>query len=48
MAISYGFYKLLEGAWQIKDNQDQVYSLHFILLVVEVMVIAFLIKAFKK
>lgn len=48
MAISYGFYKLLECAWQIKDNQDQVYSLHFILLVVELMVIAFLVKAFKK
>ncbi len=48
MALSYGFYNLLELAWQIKDNQEQVYSLHFILFVVEVIVIVFLVKAFRK
>ena len=48
MAFSYGFYKLLIFAWQINDHQEQVYKLHFILLVVEVMVICFLMKGFKK
>tara|TARA_B100000609_G_scaffold190183_1_gene177838 strand:- start:375 stop:947 length:573 start_codon:yes stop_codon:yes gene_type:complete len=48
MAFSYGFYKLLEYAWQINDNQEQVYNLHFILFAVEVVVIVFLVKAFKK
>ena len=48
MALSYGFYKLLEFAWQIYDHQEQVYTLHFILFVVEVVVITFLVKAFRK
>ena len=48
MALSYGFYKLLEFAWQINEHQEQVYTLHFILFAVEVVVIAFLVKAFKK
>ena len=48
MAISYGFYKLLEYAWQVNDQQEQVYKLHFILFAVEVIVITFLVKAFKK
>ena len=48
MGLSYGFYKLIEFAWQINDNQEQVYALHFILFAVELVVIAFLLKAFKK
>lgn len=48
MALSYGFYKLLEYSWEITDHQQQVYLLHFILLVVELVVIGFLVKAFKK
>jgi len=48
MAVSYGFYKLLEFAWQINDHQEQVYFLHFILLALEVVVITFLVKAFRK
>ena len=48
MVLSYGFYNLLEFAWQIKDHQEQVYFLHFILFIVEVVVIAFLVKAFRK
>ncbi|MBF90378.1 MAG: hypothetical protein CMP75_01285 [Flavobacteriales bacterium] len=48
MTLSYGFYKLLEFAWQINDHEEQVYSLHFILFAIEVVVIAFLVKAFRK
>ena len=48
MTVSYGFYKLLEFTLQINDHQEQVYHLHFILLVVEIVVITFLVKAFKK
>lgn len=48
MAISYGFYKLLEYVWNIQDHQEQVYLLHFILLAVELMVIVLLMKAFRK
>ena len=48
MAISYGFYKLIELGWQINDPKEQVYSLHYILILVEIGVITFLVKAFKK
>ena len=48
MAASYGFYKLLEYGCSITDHQEQVYLLHFILLVVEGLVIILLMKAFKK
>lgn len=47
MGLSYGFYKLLEHLWQIEDNQEQVYLLHFLLLATEIVVIKLLIKAFK-
>lgn len=48
MAISYIFYKIVEMQWQITDNQQQVYVLHFILLLIELVVIAYIIKAFRK
>lgn len=48
MAASYGFYKLLEYSWGISDHQEQVYLLHFILLVVELVVIGLLVRAFRK
>ena len=48
MAISYVFYKIVEMQWQITDNQQQVYVLHFILLLIELVVIAYIIKAFRK
>ena len=34
------FYKIVEMQWQITDNQQQVYVLHFILLLIELVVIA--------
>ena len=48
MALSYVFYKLIEYGWQINDPKEQVYSLHYILFVVEIVVIIFLMKAFRK
>ena len=48
MALSYSFYKLIEYGWQINDPQEQVYSLHYILMVVEIVVITYLVKAFRK
>ena len=48
MALSYGFYKLIEFSWQINDPKEQVYILHYILLLVQILVITFLVKAFRK
>ena len=48
MGISYIFYKILENVWQITDNQEQVYLLHFVLLAIEIIVITLLLKAFQK
>ncbi|WP_428738563.1 hypothetical protein [Sulfurimonas sp.] len=48
MLFAYGFYKSLEYFWQISDKQEQVYLVHFPLLVCEILTIYFLLKAFKK
>ena len=48
MALSYGFYKLIEFSWQINDPKEQVYILHYILLLAQILVITFLVKAFRK
>lgn len=47
LTLSYGFYKLLEY-YNISDAHTQVYYLHFPLFVLEIVIILFLIKAFKK
>ena len=47
MFISYGFYKILE-IYGINEKQIQVYDLHFLLFLTQVIVIYLLIKAFKK
>ena len=47
LAVSYLFYKILEY-FGITDNQTQVYYLHFGLVFLELFVIYFLSKAFKK
>ncbi len=46
LALSYGFYKLLEYQG-IMDAADQVYRLHYLLLAVEIFIIAALLHAFK-
>ncbi len=47
MGVSYLFYKILEYT-QITDNQTLVYDLHFLLITIEVIVIALIFKSFKR
>ena len=47
MGASYLFYKLLEFQGVTK-NQDKVYDLHFLLILVELIIIFSIIKSFKK
>ena len=47
MGISYTFYKILTH-YNIENSQTQVYDLHFLLLLVEILVIVLIIKSFKK
>lgn len=48
MAVSFGFYKLLEFGFDITDNQLQVYNIHYLLLAVEIVIIFLLVKSFSK
>lgn len=48
MLISYTFYKSLEYFCHLGDKQEQVYLIHFLLLICEVATIFFLLRAFKK
>lgn len=47
LALSYGFYKLIEY-YGITKATEQVYNLHFVLLVLECMIIVALLVSFKK
>lgn len=48
MAVSFIFYKFLEYFLGILSNQDKVYYLHFLLVMVELSIIITLIRSFKK
>lgn len=47
MGVSYIIYKLFEH-YGLKDPQEQVYTLHFLLLLIEFLLIILIIKSFKK
>lgn len=47
LALSYGFYKLLEY-YGITKAPEQVYNLHFILLALECLIIVALLRAFRR
>lgn len=47
LALSYGFYQLLEYEG-IVDAAQQVYRLHYLLIVIEVIIIAALLRAFRE
>jgi len=47
MGLSYIFYKILEH-YNITQNQTQVYHLHLLLIGIEIIVIALIIKSFKR
>ena len=48
MVASYLFYKFIENFYSIANKQDQVYNLHYLLLINELLIIIFLIKSFKR
>ena len=47
MGISYLFYKMV-NIYNITDNQNQVYTLHFLLVGIEIIVIILILKSFHK
>ena len=47
MGVSYFIYKLF-AYYGIEDHQTQVYNLHYLLIAIEVLVIVFIFKSFKK
>ncbi len=47
MGVSYIFYKILTE-YNIKNNQDQVYDLHFLLIGIEIVVIFLILKSFRR
>ena len=47
MGFSYLFYKVLTQ-YGIKEAQEQVYLLHFVLIAIEVIVIVLIVKSFKR
>ena len=48
MIFAVGYYFILENYFHITENQSLVYYIHFILFAVELVIIYFLIKSFKK
>ena len=47
MVLSYLFYKFLDFSFDVQDAHDKVYLLHFLLLVVEIITMLYLYRAFK-
>ena len=48
LGASFLFYKFIEYQFQIIDNQTQVFYIHYLLLIIEIIVIIFLVKSFEK
>jgi len=48
MLVSWLFYKMIVWGWQIEDHTKQVYALHWLLLITEVLIIWLLFRSFKK
>ena len=48
LGTSYLFYKIIEYQFQIIDNQTQVFYIHYLLLIIEILVVIFLIRSFEK
>ena len=48
MLISFIFYKVLEYFFNITNNAQKVYDIHFLLLLCEVIIIALIFKSFRK
>lgn len=48
MMLSYFFYLFLEKVFEISDKQVQVYNIHFMLILVEILIIYYLLHSFRK
>ena len=48
MLLSYLFYQLLEFTFAIANKEEQVYAMHFLLLFVQMLILYFLVKSFKR
>jgi hypothetical protein len=48
LGTSYLFYKIIEYQFQIIDNQTQVFYIHYLLLIIEILVVIFLIRSFER
>lgn len=48
MFISFVFYKILEYFFDITSNQEKVYNLHILLLILQLVIIYKLYKSFRK
>ncbi len=46
LVVSFLFYRILENFFSITGNQEKVYLLHYLLLLNEILIIYFLLKAF--
>ena len=47
LAVSYLFYKALTNFYDISDSNEQIYAMHFALLVTQILVISSLFLAFR-
>ena len=47
MGFSFLFYKSIERYFMIDDNETQIYYVHFLLVIVQIITILFLYKSFK-
>ncbi|BDY13767.1 hypothetical protein [Hydrogenimonas cancrithermarum] len=48
MLVSWLFYKMLVWGWHIEDHARQVYYLHWLLLVTEILILRLLVRSFEK
>ncbi len=48
MLLSYLFYQLLEFTFATTNKEEQVYAMHFLLLFVQMLILYFLVKSFKR
>ena len=47
LVLSFVFYRSLDIFFMIKANQEKVYDIHFVLLVVEILIIILLVRSFR-
>ncbi|WP_457635572.1 hypothetical protein [Persephonella sp.] len=47
LVMSFVFYRSLDIFFMVKTNQEKVYDIHFVLLVVEILIIVLLVRSFR-